>query len=66
METSLTMPINHDENNDKVRDVTYTKFTKQQNWKSNESRLEIFKRKLQVQNYFEESDDINIIYPSTK
>ena len=29
-------------------------------------KLDIFKQKLKYQNYFDESDELNIIHPSTK
>jgi hypothetical protein len=65
MEESLNISINQF---DKPRDITYQNFIQQQNRnkKSNNDRLEIFKQKLRRQNFFEESDDVNIIHHSTK
>ena len=65
MEESLNISINKF---DKPRDITYQNFIQQQNQnkKSNNDRLEIFKQKLKKQNFFEESDDVNVIYHSTK
>ena len=65
MEESLNISINQFDN---PRDITYQNFIQQQNQnkKSNNDRLEIFKQKLKKQNFFEESDDVNVIYHSTK
>lgn len=69
MEESLTVQINQFNNNSSIKNITYQHFIQQQqnqNKKLSNDRLEIFKRKLQTQNYFEESDDMNIIHHSTK
>jgi hypothetical protein len=68
MEESSTVQINQFNNKSSVKNITYQHFIQQQNQNkklSNDS-LEIFKRKLRTQNYFEECDDINIIHHSTK
>ena len=69
MEESLTVQINQFNNNSSIKNITYQHFIQQQqnkNKKLSTDKLEIFKRKLQTQNYFEESDDMNIIHHSTK
>lgn len=41
-------------------------FTESYSYNKSTDKLDSFKRKLRTQNYFEEDNDINIIYPSTK
>lgn len=41
-------------------------FMQSYSYNKNTDKLEAFKRRLRTQNYFEEDNDINIIYPSTK
>jgi hypothetical protein len=68
MEESSTVQINQFNNKSSVKNITYQYFIQQQkqNKKLSDDSLEIFKRKLRTQNYFEEYDDMNIIYHSTK
>jgi hypothetical protein len=41
-------------------------FTCSYSYNKSSDKLDSFKDKLKTQNYFEEDNDINIIYPSTK
>lgn len=69
MEESSTVQINQFNNKSSVKNITYQHFIQQQqnqNKKLSNDSLEIFKRKLRTQNYFEESDDMNTIHHSTK
>lgn len=68
MEESSNVQINQFNNKSSVKNITYQHFIQQQNQnkKLSDDNLEIFKRKLRTQNYFEECDDMNIIHHSTK
>ena len=53
----------------KAINISYQSYLQQQHYgqqKQMKDRLDTFKQKLIYQNYFEENDDVNIIYPSTK
>ncbi len=45
---------------------TQPSFMQSYSYNKSTDKLEAIKRKLRTQNYFEEDNDINIIYPSTK
>lgn len=45
---------------------THSSFMQSYSYNKSIDKLEEFKRKLRTQNYFEEDNDINVIYPSTK
>ena len=55
MESSFTQPS-----------LTEPSFMQSYSYNKSTDKLEAIKRKLRTQNYFEEDNDINIIYPSTK
>lgn len=69
METNLSKKIQI-----KITDSSFTQslsfnqssFMQSYSYNKPIDKLEEFKRKLRTQNYFEEDNDINIIYPSTK
>ena len=44
----------------------HTSFMQSYSYNKSTDKLEEFKRKLRTKNYFEEDNDINVIYPSTK
>lgn len=46
--------------------LTEPSFMQSYSYNKSTDKLEAIKRKLRTQNYFEEDNDINIIYPSTK
>ena len=46
--------------------VQSSNFMQSYSYNKSTDKLEEFKRKLRQQNYFEEDNDINVIYPSTK
>lgn len=57
IETSFVQSLSLAQSSNFMQSYSYNKST---------DKLEEFKRKLRQQNYFEEDNDINIIYPSTK
>ena len=57
IEPSFTQSLSFAQSSNFMQSYSYNKST---------DKLEEFKRKLRQQNYFEEDNDINVIYPSTK
>lgn len=46
--------------------ITNSSFMQSYSYNKSYDKLDLFKYKLKTQNYFEEDNDINVIYPSTK
>lgn len=63
MENNSTNTSNQQQTSGNVINISYQNYIKNQQTKE---KMELFKQKLRYQNYFEENEDINIIYPSTK
>lgn len=63
MENNSTNTLNKPQTSGNVINISYQNYVRYQQPKE---KMELFKQKLRYQNYFEENEDINIIYPSTK
>lgn len=63
MENNSTNTSNQQQTSGNVINISYQNYVRCQQPKE---KMELFKQKLRYQNYFEENEDINIIYPSTK
>jgi hypothetical protein len=68
METNLSKKIQIKITDSSLNQSLFNQSSFMQSYSYNKpiDKLEEFKRKLRTQNYFEEDNDINIIYPSTK
>jgi hypothetical protein len=68
METNLSKKIQIKITDSSLNQLSSNQSSFMQSYSYNKStdKLEEFKRKLRIKNYFEEDNDINIIYPSTR